>query len=419
MFKFLLFAVLATVALARRSPHADYIEELYKQNEGRYSSNVIEDALLDVPGLLLKYGYPIEIHKVITEDNYVLEAHRIPHGRGQLYDPNRPIVFVMHGLLSSSADFLVLGPGSGLGYILADAGYDVWLGNARGSYYSRQHLYLNPDQLGNADFWKFTYDEIGNIDLPSFIDYILDVTGKTQLHYIGHSQGCTTFLILNSLRPEYNEKFLSFQALAPAAYFIYNDFDFFKFAAPYEAPVTYINYNYLGLGEFLGNREALTWVAVNLCNEDGPIYRICQKIMSLESVGHVNTTITPIILGHTPAGASIRQLAHFGQAVNTKLFRRYSHRPIENIELYGSPVPPAYDVSQVTVPVHLYHGLGDYVTNSSDILYLAQQLNNVIGVKEVERPSFTHFDFIWGIDAKELVYDDVVAVLDEVEANKK
>ena len=37
-------------------------------------------------------------------------------------------------------------------YILADEGYDVWMGNARGNTYSKKHKRLNPhDNI----FWEF------------------------------------------------------------------------------------------------------------------------------------------------------------------------------------------------------------------------------------------------------------------------
>ena len=38
-------------------------------------------------------------------------------------------------------------------YMLADLGYDVWLGNARGNTYSRSHVNMTAD---DPDFWKFT-----------------------------------------------------------------------------------------------------------------------------------------------------------------------------------------------------------------------------------------------------------------------
>ena len=40
-------------------------------------------------------------------------------------------------------------------YILANAGYDIWLGNARGNSYSRAHVKLNPDT--DREFWDFRY----------------------------------------------------------------------------------------------------------------------------------------------------------------------------------------------------------------------------------------------------------------------
>lgn len=54
-----------------------------------------------------------------TEDGYILGLHRIPYGRdaNNVANQNKPVVLVMHGLLCSSADFVLMGPGSGLGKI--------------------------------------------------------------------------------------------------------------------------------------------------------------------------------------------------------------------------------------------------------------------------------------------------------------
>lgn len=63
--------------------------------------------------LIERQGYPSETHKVTTEDGYILTLHRIPHNRNN--DAiTRGVVFVMHGLLSSAADWVVLGPHQGL-----------------------------------------------------------------------------------------------------------------------------------------------------------------------------------------------------------------------------------------------------------------------------------------------------------------
>lgn len=167
----------------------------------------------NVLALIKKSGYEGEAHRVTTEDGYFLKIHRV------FPKTNRTIkskpVFLMHGMLATSADFLVTGPDAALGFLLSDHGYDVWLGNARGNKHSMNH-----EKFSNSSksFWTFSWHEIGYYDLPVMIDYMLEVTGSSKTFYAGHSQGTTSLLVLLSTRPEYNAKIVEAHLMAPSAF---------------------------------------------------------------------------------------------------------------------------------------------------------------------------------------------------------
>ena len=100
-------------------------------------------------------------------------------------------------------------------FVLARAGYDVWMGNNRGCRFSQKHITLDPK---SAEFWNFDWEDMGTKDTPAVIDFILKNTGQSQLSYIGHSEGTTQIMAGASLIPDYyKQKFNLCVFLAPPA----------------------------------------------------------------------------------------------------------------------------------------------------------------------------------------------------------
>lgn len=77
---------------------------------------------------------------------------------------------------------------------------------------------------------------MGIFDLAATIDYILTLTKTEKLHFIGHSQGSTEFLVLCSERPEYNDRIIEANLLTltadlnPTKNFIFNSLRPFSMA---------------------------------------------------------------------------------------------------------------------------------------------------------------------------------------------
>lgn len=174
-------------------------------------------------------GFPCEEHDVITEDGYILSIQRIPFSRFQSSYTPRPIVYLQHGLLDASSTWVINYPDQSLAFILADNGFDVWLGNMRGNTYGRRHINLDPK---TEDFWDFNWDQMAKYDLPAIINYALKYTGQSELIYIGHSQGTLIGFAEFSQNEEIASKVKLFVALAPIGTVGYIESPLKYFAGP-------------------------------------------------------------------------------------------------------------------------------------------------------------------------------------------
>ncbi|CAL1684023.1 unnamed protein product [Lasius platythorax] len=372
-----------------------------QQNNTEFNSDIILNPL----EMIRKEGYPAEAHVVKTEDGYLLTLHRIPNDNGSLP------VLLQHGLLCSSADWLVLGKGKALPYLLADQGYDVWLGNYRGNTYSRRHISLS---LSNSTFWDFSFNEMGIYDLPAMITFITNMRSQPLHTYIGHSMGSTGFYIMASERPEIARMVQMMISLAPAV-----------FGNQIQSPIRYLApfrrefkmmMRYLFHDEFLQN-DLLRFIIKYICDQN---MEICVNVMFMifgYDYEQFDYALLPVILDHFPAGTSAKTMVHFAQKIQSGKFRRYDYGRAKNLLIYKSVEPPDYDLANITVPIALFYSDNDWLISTMDIEKLSRILPNVIDMYKVPWPKFNHADFIWAKDAPKLLYERILMIMREKNPN--
>ncbi|XP_053609806.1 lipase 1-like [Plodia interpunctella] len=361
------------------------------------------DAYLDFPGLAKKYDLDCAIYDVTTEDGYILKLFHIP---GNKSSP----VLVIHGVLDSADSFILRG-NSSLTAILHKNGYDVWVGNARGSRYGRRHETLNPD--ADKSFWSFSFHEIGYYDLPAMIDFVLDKTKMVSLSAIGHSQGNQVFYVLGAARPDYNKKIRVLIALAPICY-LHNVMPPVNDVVAL-GPIINELLLLVGREEILGDTGTVRKIIDLFCLEGPQGYKMCVEGIFFPLAGPDPAEFEPefarIVLNHYPTGTSRKNAKHLLQVAQKREFLYYDYGTIENLAKYNSIVPPKYDLGKVTMKVALISGKNDRLSTLKDVKILRKQLPNLVDYKVLDYPYFNHMDFIWAKHMRLHLFPHVIKIL--------
>uniref|UniRef100_A0A8C4PMW4 Lipase n=2 Tax=Equus asinus TaxID=9793 RepID=A0A8C4PMW4_EQUAS len=361
---------------------------------------------MNVSEIISHWGFPSEEHLVETEDGYILCLHRIPHGRKNRSDKGpRPVVFLQHGLLADSSNWVTNLPNSSLGFILADAGFDVWMGNSRGNTWSRKHKTLSVSQ---DEFWAFSFDEMANYDLPASINFILNKTGQEQVYYVGHSQGTTIGFIAFSRIPELAKKIKMFFALAPVASLEFCTSPMVKLA---NFPDLLIK-DLFGVKEFLPQSKCLKWLSIHVCTHV-ILKELCGNLFFILcgfNERNLNMSRVAVYTTHSPAGTSVQNMLHWGQAVRLQKFQAFDWgSSTKNYFHYNQSYPPTYNVKDMTVPTAVWSGGHDWLADVKDVNVLLTQITNLVYHKYI--PEWEHLDFIWGLDAPWRLYNEMVNLM--------
>jgi len=362
------------------------------------------DDSLNFTQIVTNKGYPCEYHEVLTEDGYLLGTFRIPHGKGKP-SGGKPVL-LFHGLLDSSFTWILNMPTQSLAYILADLGYDVWLGNVRGNRYSQKHTHLTPQ---DKQFWQFSIDQFAQYDLPNTVAYVLNQTNSQKLSYIAHSQGATQAFAAFNIAPTLASHMNIFIALAPVASLVHQTNSFLRLLATWD--VDYL-VEWLGFAEFLPSSTIINEIAPFFCRID-PI--ICDDLIELivgKHQGSFNESRMQVMAGHEPGGTSVMNMAHWAQFIRSQNFQMYDFGKDGNMAHYNQSTPPSYSLGAVpkTLPIAIFYGDADELADTIDAKALIENLPSPpVYVKEL--PLYAHLDFVWDYKANTDMYLDVVKLL--------
>ncbi|CDW76275.1 ab-hydrolase associated lipase region family protein [Stylonychia lemnae] len=347
-------------------------------------------------------GYEFEEHFVVTPDEVILRLFRIPGTKNEIKECkdsgenilNKSVVYLQHGFQDSADGWIAHRERFASVYVLSRAGYDVWLGNARGNKYSRN---TTRPTLDNK-FWDYSNEEIADIDIPTSIDYILNITQQKKLAIVAHSQGTAQLFYGLWHNEEYFAQRVSIIMMLGTASRLNTMLSpiLQLQANPIIQKIQQTIFKMADIHEIMhksSETALMKFGCVNLtffCNE-------MVKYMDNENPELNDQERQKVMYSHYPAGSSIKQYSYIFQLIRSDEFRTYDYGAQQNFLKYGQEKPPIIDISKISkVPIAMFSGTKDILSDIKSTRWAASQLTkSLVFNREYE---LGHSSFLVGKD---------------------
>jgi lysosomal acid lipase/cholesteryl ester hydrolase len=347
-----------------------------------------------------RYDHKLEEYAVTTEDGYIINLwHLHPNFK---VNPEK-VIFLQPGFLSTGLCYFGLKENS-MAYFLQEKGYDVWIGNNRGSKFSANHVSKNPKDV-NGDFWEFSMDNFIQYDIPSEINFIKNKTKATKVNYVGSSEGNALFLMLYMDNPQFVEssinKFISIGTIPNLSTVPYTISEFldtisrlFKFTEPFNKALKFSD-------------KARTAIIKSVKNNPQTSEKLFQEIGTITN--RTKADSIALFFSYYPTDTSIYHIYQWERIQKEKKFVYYNPKDEKNDKV------KEYDVNVLKnwkIKTLMTRSRCDHFSQYDEVtkLYDTIQNKSLIKLFDIE---YSHLDYGMAESAFNDFYIPMVNYLDE------
>lgn len=412
----------------------------------RFRRQGVQRRTQNVRTAIAKDGYPFQSIMVTTSDGYLLELHRLPRPGSDR------VMFLQHGIMDSSYSFVANGASEGLAYRAFDKGYDVFMGNFRGT----SSLRHKKETISAREYWDFTLDDHADRDLDAFVQAInrikrQDLAGSGagpknkesegpasgtkaagtagpaseqsraaggaprpfDLTLVAHSMGAAASLIymVNKCRLKQPHHLNRMVLMSPAGYHQRIP----RMCRLLGGPINYLLASTVYTLSIPSERARN--VSTQLMTDAVSVGALRDMIYSFGEMflgGDFKSTVhahVKIATDNVIAGTSSKVFKQFWNCYHKRAFLSFDYGPEGNLRHYGTQTPIDYMAHYhlIDVPIHFMAGQNDNLIPAKDIMKHYKVLHRASPSLATTKPfaGRGHLDFTYGLDQS--IAEDIFA----------